>query len=140
MAKKKITADQAQKEVDKYANKVSAADVAMTVSNESKFKLLFEHHLAEYWEDVKVVFSMLKDITTNKYKQCPWRTIAALVGALAYVLAPLDLVPDFIPVWGWLDDGAVIATALKFAKNDLEEYKVWKASRTTKGSTKLLKN
>jgi uncharacterized membrane protein YkvA (DUF1232 family) len=37
-----------------------------------------------------------------------WLIVAA---SLVYLLSPLDLVSDFIPVVGWLDDG-VIATVL----------------------------
>lgn len=127
----KVTAKQAQAEVNKYADGVSAADVGATVEKESKFKLLFKSvdKLAQYWDEVKVVFSMLKDFSTGKYKKCPWRTIAVLVGALGYVLTPLDLIPDFIPVIGWSDDCLALAGALAFAKMDLEEYKAWKYGR-----------
>jgi len=37
-------------------------------------------------------------------------------GALAYVAMPFDLVPDFIPVLGYVDDVAVVAFAYKTAK------------------------
>lgn len=36
---------------------------------------------------------------------------AAAVGALAYVVLPIDLIPDFLP-GGFLDDAAVVASAL----------------------------
>lgn len=137
---KKVTARQAQEEVNKYADKVSAADVNSTVGNEGNFKLLFQSvdKLAQYWDEIKIVFAMLKDYATGKYKKCPWRTIAVLVGALGYVLTPLDLIPDFIPVIGWSDDCLALAGALAFAKMDLEEYKAWKFGSKTNGQ-KLLK-
>ncbi|MBD2019436.1 DUF1232 domain-containing protein [Leptolyngbya sp. FACHB-36] len=34
-----------------------------------------------------------------------------ILGSLAYLLSPIDISPDFIPVIGWIDDG-VIATLL----------------------------
>jgi len=138
---KKVTARQAQEEVNKYADKVSAAEVNSTVGNESKFKLLFKSvsRLSQYWEEIRVVFEMLKDYTTGKYKKCPWRTIAVLVGALGYVLAPLDLIPDFLPVIGWSDDCVALAGALAFAKKDLDEYKLWKFGRKAAGAKLLEK-
>ena len=107
---------------------MSSDDVKETVKNESAFKKLFScvDKLAEYKDEVALVFSMIKDYVSGKYTQCPWRTIAVLVGALGYVLTPIDLIPDFIPVVGWSDDCLALAGALAFAKMDLEEYKAWK--------------
>ena len=130
--KDKVSKKQTEAAVNKRADDVSATEVATTVGNESKFKMLFNcvDKLAEYKDEVALVFSMLKDFTTGKYKKCPWRTIAVLVGALGYVLTPLDLIPDFIPVVGWSDDCLALGGALAFAKMDLEEYKAWKASKS----------
>jgi uncharacterized membrane protein YkvA (DUF1232 family) len=38
-----------------------------------------------------------------------------LLLALLYILSPIDLVPDFIPVAGWVDDVVVGAGAAYFA-------------------------
>lgn len=38
-----------------------------------------------------------------------------LVVLLAYLLMPLDLVPDFIPVIGYADDAIIVAIVLRFA-------------------------
>ena len=128
--KKKVTQKEAAKEVGKFADKVSQSDVENMVKDKSKIQKIFEHvkSLAKYKDDVVLVFSMLKDYVKGDYRQVPWRTIAVLVGALAYVVAPLDLIPDFIPVIGWSDDCLALAGALAFARMDLEEYKEWKAS------------
>ncbi|MFT0862129.1 YkvA family protein [Ancylobacter sp. G4_0304] len=42
----------------------------------------------------------------------PVRVRMMLFGALAYFLLPADTVPDFMPVLGFTDDAAVLATAL----------------------------
>jgi len=34
---------------------------------------------------------------------------------LVYLLSPIDLIPDFIPVLGYADDALVVAIALRFA-------------------------
>lgn len=38
-----------------------------------------------------------------------------LAGLLAYLVSPIDLVPDFLPVIGYADDAIVVAVALRFA-------------------------
>jgi uncharacterized membrane protein YkvA (DUF1232 family) len=38
-----------------------------------------------------------------------------LAGLLLYLLLPIDLVPDFVPVLGYADDAIILAIALRFA-------------------------
>jgi uncharacterized membrane protein YkvA (DUF1232 family) len=44
----------------------------------------------------------------------PRRAKVALVGLLAYLVFPLDVVPDFLPVVGLLDDAIAVAAVLAF--------------------------
>ena len=46
-------------------------------------------------------------------RETPMQVKAALVGALAYFVLPFDFVPDVLPVLGFADDAAVLATALR---------------------------
>ena len=34
----------------------------------------------------------------------PWYTKALALGVVGYALSPIDLIPDFIPIIGYLDD------------------------------------
>ena len=47
---------------------------------------------------------------------CPMKVKAGIIGALGYLISPLDLVPDFIPVVGYSDDALAIAFALAAAQ------------------------
>lgn len=66
---------------------------------------------------------MIGDTLTGEYKQVPFGTIAAIVGTLLYLLSPIDLIPDFIPVIGFLDDAAVLGACLKLTRFDVAQYK-----------------
>ena len=48
-------------------------------------------------------------------KDTPRMVRLVLMGAIGYVILPIDIVPDILPVAGWIDDAAVVAAALKFA-------------------------
>ncbi len=50
-----------------------------------------------------------------------WRKMV-VVGAVAYVLLPIDLVPDLVPVLGWLDDVGALGAALAFFARDVGNH------------------
>jgi uncharacterized membrane protein YkvA (DUF1232 family) len=56
----------------------------------------------------KLLFRLLKD------KRIPRKRRLAMTVVAAYVASPLDLVPDFIPVLGTLDDLLVLAFAVDY--------------------------
>ena len=52
--------------------------------------------------------------------------IVTIVAAVLYLLWVMDLIPDFIPVAGYLDDIAVISTAASMCARDLERFSKWR--------------
>ncbi|MBW3661552.1 MAG: DUF1232 domain-containing protein [Actinobacteria bacterium] len=44
----------------------------------------------------------------------PWHGKAVAAGAAAYALSPIDVVPDFLPVVGSLDDVYLVMRALRY--------------------------
>ena len=47
-------------------------------------------------------------------RRVPWRSRIVFGALLAYLVSPVDLVPDFVPVAGHLDDALVFALALRY--------------------------
>src|SRR3990172_43745 len=56
----------------------------------------------------KLVVELVVDYARGQYKQAPWRTIAAAILAIVYIINPLDIIPDFLPGVGWIDDIAIL--------------------------------
>jgi uncharacterized membrane protein YkvA (DUF1232 family) len=58
-----------------------------------------------------------EDLLTAYYcafdRDTPLHVKVTLVGAIAYFVLPFDVVPDFLPVLGFTDDAAVLATAIR---------------------------
>ena len=99
-------------------------DAQKVLDNQEKIlRIASNETLRRYLNDIKLYFQMLGDIFTGKYKKVPVGTIAAIIGTLLYVLIPTDLIPDFIPVVGYLDDAAMLRLCLTFTRFDVAEYK-----------------
>ena len=50
----------------------------------------------------------------------PLQVKAALLGALAYFVLPFDVVPDMMPLFGFADDAAILATALRLVASHMK--------------------
>ena len=88
--------------------------------------------LRDVWERLQLGVSVLKDWVSGEYKELPKRSLVILTAALLYFITPTDLVPDFIPLSGYLDDATVIAFVYSQITKDLDEYKAWKEARKMK--------
>ena len=53
----------------------------------------------------------------------PWYAKALAIFIAGYALSPIDLIPDFIPLVGYVDDAAVIAACLAMVREDLARFK-----------------
>jgi uncharacterized membrane protein YkvA (DUF1232 family) len=65
----------------------------------------------------------------GRYRDVPWETIALAIGALIYFLSPIDLIPDPIPVAGYVDDAAVVAFVVASLHADLNNFREWEEEK-----------
>lgn len=90
-----------------------------------------EGPIAEVFNDLKLLLSLVKDYISGVYRTIPYGSIIAAVGGILYFLSPIDFIPDFIPVIGYIDDVFVIGFVLKQIHGDLEKYRKWKSQQWT---------
>lgn len=79
------------------------------------------------WYYLELLFSMLAAAFNGKYP-IPKKTVLVITFALLYLISPIDISPDFLPLIGFADDVAVLAFAFSLIKDDLEKYRAWKTS------------
>ncbi len=117
-----LSQDDVNKQFDSFTS-YKEEDAEKVFDNEKKIEqIASDETLKKFLEHIKNYFCMLKDFFTGKYKKLPVGTISAIIGTLLYVLCPLDLIPDVIPVVGYLDDAAMLALCVKLTKFDVDEY------------------
>ena len=125
----------AEKEYEKRQSEFTESDVEKVIDKEKKIQEKFENKgkLKRFADDAMILISLIKDYATGNYREIPWNIIASVGAALLYVLSPIDLIPDFLPMVGYLDDAAVIAFCLSLIEKDLAAYKVWKDNQKVAG-------
>ncbi|OKO75342.1 YkvA family protein [Bradyrhizobium sp. NAS96.2] len=79
-----------------------------------------------FWIKFKKVVARLpfaEDLLAAYYcafdRQTPRHVQAALLGAIAYFILPFDFIPDMLPVLGFTDDAAVLATAIRMVASHI---------------------
>ena len=74
-----------------------------------RFKSKFKQVVAKlpFAEDLLAAYYCAFDRQTPRHVQ------ASLLGAIAYFILPFDFMPDVLPILGFTDDAAVLATAIR---------------------------
>jgi uncharacterized membrane protein YkvA (DUF1232 family) len=81
-----------------------------------------------FWIKLKRVVSQLpfaEDLLAAYYcafdRQTPRHVQATLLGAIAYFILPFDFIPDMMPLLGFTDDAAILATAIRLVASHITE-------------------
>lgn len=76
-------------------------------------------------EKMKTFLRMVKAYRNGEYNMLPWKSLLSIVAGLVYFVMPLDLVPDFVPVLGFLDDFTIIIWIFNSFRSDIEAFEAW---------------
>ena len=75
--------------------------------------------LKAYVDDLQLAYKMLRDPNFQIAKE----TKTVLIIAFLYIISPIDVIPDAIPLLGMLDDVLVAGYALRQTAAELERYR-----------------
>lgn len=90
-----------EEDKDNFFSKVSG------YFNVLELKVLW--HISTHWDCAKKIFGT--------------KELLLIAGAVAYVIMPLDAIPDYIPIVGLLDDAGVVGYILKQYSESIKKYK-----------------
>ncbi len=80
-------------------------------------------------QNIKNMIKMIKAYCSKRYTKIPKQTLMSVCFALFYVFCPVDLIPDTMPIIGYVDDVAVVEFVLKSTNKDIEDYIEWEKTQ-----------
>ncbi|MGI4835729.1 MAG: YkvA family protein [Janthinobacterium lividum] len=100
--------------VNEVADKLADAK-----SKDNKFKQLFDAALT--------LVRLVRSYASGEYRELKTTTVVTGLAVLLYVLSPIDLIPDFIPVLGWLDDLSLVSWFAGKFQTELAQFRAWES-------------
>ena len=89
-------------------------------------KLLNASFLSRLFEDIKLLFLLVRDYWNGVYRNVSIWSILVFTIGIIYTLSPIDIIPDFNLGIGQIDDAAVLLLCLYFLEKDLYKYREWR--------------
>lgn len=101
----------------------------VTVLNEVTTKLADEkrkdNKFQQLFDVALTMVRLVRRYANGDYRQISTATIVSGLAVLLYVLSPVDLIPDFIPVVGFLDDLSLISWFVGKFQGEIIKFREW---------------
>ena len=119
--------DSAREKAEEFAKDKETAghllDEAVRKANRNK------RVLEEIWADLQALFRMIRAWLNGYYRTPPWQSVIFAIACVVYFVNPFDIVPDFIPGAGFIDDATVLGFVIRSIKQDIVQFLEWEAKQ-----------
>ncbi len=75
---------------------------------------------------------MIRSYVKKDYEDVSMTEIVFIIAALLYFVSPIDIIPDGIPVVGFIDDAIVAGIVVKWCQEDIDKYMTWLDNKRNK--------
>ncbi len=116
----------ARKTAEAYAK--DPTKVAELLEEAQKKAKREEKRLGEIWEHLQALVRLVAAWVHGRYTVIPWKTIVLAIASIVYFVNPFDLILDFIPAVGYLDDITVIGFVMNSIRKDIDRFLNWERS------------
>lgn len=113
------------------AERVITSDTALAALLDKVFLKIGESSEVFYrfQDNLLALVRMMRSWMSGAYRQISFRAIIAVVATLIYFVNPLDVIPDFIPVVGAIDDILILGYLIKMVNKEIERFITWEQTR-----------
>lgn len=80
---------------------------------------------SKFIDRIKVIGRMVRAYKSGQYRDIQLQNILLMVAALLYFVTPIDLIPDFIPITGFVDDFTVVVWVYSRLKEEVDKFVLW---------------
>lgn len=87
--------------------------------------------LSDFWRDIKTLMRLLRAYLHKDYTRISWGSIITVIAAILYFVSPIDLVPDWFPLAGFVDDAAVLVFVIAQLRSELAKFAQWEKDALT---------
>ena len=107
--------------VDKDLSKKLVKQASETLSSKSK--------RSEKISAVKQIFSdyirLFRSYINGSYRDISWKSMLYITAILLYFVTPTDLIPDFLPVTGLVDDATLAVWLYQHLTGEMTKFLEW---------------
>ena len=83
----------------------------------------------EAWPYLLAMLRVARDYQTGEYRDVARAKLLIVLAAIVYFVSPFDVIPDYLPVLGHIDDAFVVSLALKSVRAELDTFMAWETAR-----------
>lgn len=108
-----------------FRNREKLRDLINNSSDKLKDINLDKLKESKFADRVRVIIRMVRAYRNGDYRGVSVQSILLLIAALAYFVTPIDLIPDFIPLTGLVDDFTVIVWVYSKLQEEIDRFILW---------------
>ena len=83
----------------------------------------------ESWPYLLAMVRLIRDYHRAEYRDITAPKLITIISTIIYFVSPFDVLPDYLPVLGHIDDAFVVSLALKSVRAELEAFMAWETAR-----------
>ena len=84
----------------------------------------------ERWAYLMAMLRLIRAYYRGEYRDIASQHFVIIVAAVIYFLTPADVISDWIPAKGFVDDALVVTVALGAVRDDLDAFMAWETSQS----------